>query len=138
MQICSFQVVSDIDLKKKNLDLSATMFFSLSYLFRNGLKTSGFMSQFDSFAVGDVWDESGGWDVNCRDKQLNVQMEIASLFFGCRVHKVLVLMDMASCSLPLFTISYGGRAGEKRLAIDAPELHGDHTDRTCGPPPNPP
>lgn len=64
MQICSFQVVSDIDSvgkkKKKSFDLSATTLFSLSSLFRNGLKTSGFMSQFDSFAVGDVWDESGG------------------------------------------------------------------------------
>lgn len=62
-------------------------------------------------------------------------MEIASLFFGCRVPKVLVLMDMASCSLPLSTISYRGRAEEKRLAIDAPQLHGDHTDCTCGVPP---
>lgn len=41
-------------------------------------------------------------------------------------------MDIASCSLPFFTICYRRRAEEKRLAIDAPELLGDHTDCTCG------
>lgn len=65
-------------------------------------------------------------------------MEIASLFFRCCVPKVPVLMDMASCPLPLFTISYCWRAEEKKLAVDAPELHGDHTDRTCGVPLCPP
>lgn len=51
-----------------------------------------------------------------------------------------MLMDIASCSLPFFTISYRRRAEEKRLAIDVPELPDDHTDCTCGflPPPPPP
>lgn len=43
-----------------------------------------------------------------------------------------MLMDIASCSLPFFTISYRRRAEEKRLAIDVPELPDDHTDCTCG------
>lgn len=41
-------------------------------------------------------------------------------------------MDIASCSLPFFTIWCHRRAEEKRQAIDVPGLLGDQTECTCG------
>lgn len=58
-------------------------------------------------------------------------------------HAVVVqLMDMASCSLPLFTISYRGRfRGEKASYRRGRDLGGDRSGPLCWPslhPPPPP